>query len=288
MSESESKGSGVAGAAAEIIKAVPVYQDALQPAAKQVGLALEVAGRTVNLALAPVRALVWGGEKLEEFLQKKVGGKLSAARTPEAEIITPRINVVAPAIEALRFTGDEVDLQEMYANLIATAMDKRVAQRVLPFFVEIVRQLTSDEARILRHLAANPKRAVPIVHLRRENAKHDRGRTIARNLTLVGYDAECEFPDLAPTYLDNLARLGLIQLFPEDREYAKRSSYSRLENDPHILATKQKIETENNPKKRIVRFVRSGLDITALGADFIQACVIPYEKRSGPSDPTIG
>lgn len=43
-----------------IVKHVPVYQDLVQPAAKEVGTALQTVAKTVHIALAPVSALVWG------------------------------------------------------------------------------------------------------------------------------------------------------------------------------------------------------------------------------------
>lgn len=41
-----------------LVQAIPIYQDLAQPAVKQVGKALETIGKAINLALAPVGALV--------------------------------------------------------------------------------------------------------------------------------------------------------------------------------------------------------------------------------------
>jgi hypothetical protein len=43
-----------------LVKAIPIYEDAVQPAAKQVGKALETVTKAVNVALAPVGLLIWG------------------------------------------------------------------------------------------------------------------------------------------------------------------------------------------------------------------------------------
>ena len=45
-----------------VAKAVPVYQDVVQPAAQEIGTALQTVAKTVHVALAPVSALVWGWE----------------------------------------------------------------------------------------------------------------------------------------------------------------------------------------------------------------------------------
>ena len=43
-----------------LVKAIPIYQDAVQPAARQIGKSLETVSKTVNIALAPIKSLVWG------------------------------------------------------------------------------------------------------------------------------------------------------------------------------------------------------------------------------------
>lgn len=59
----ESKIRDAADAAKGLLEAAPIYEDALQPAAKQVGKALETVGKAVNVALAPIGALVWGSRR---------------------------------------------------------------------------------------------------------------------------------------------------------------------------------------------------------------------------------
>jgi hypothetical protein len=54
------------------VKAVPVYQDLLQPAVREAGKSLETVTKAVNLALAPLRLLVLTGEQLEEYLVRRI------------------------------------------------------------------------------------------------------------------------------------------------------------------------------------------------------------------------
>src|SRR5207249_1471573 len=76
-----------------------------------------------------------------------------------------KVSIAAPAVEAARFKSEEPDLQEMFANLLATAIDQRVRGRALPAFIEVLKQLTSDEAKLLKKIETGL--AVPIVHIRR-------------------------------------------------------------------------------------------------------------------------
>src|SRR5262245_49924963 len=68
MSEETSKDSNLKtglGAVSDILKEIPVYQDVVQPSAKQIGSALATITKTVNIALAPIKVLVWGYEQIE-------------------------------------------------------------------------------------------------------------------------------------------------------------------------------------------------------------------------------
>jgi len=51
-------------AVGELVDKVPVYQDAVQPAAKEIGKGLKVVARAVNAALVPVEGLIWGVEQI--------------------------------------------------------------------------------------------------------------------------------------------------------------------------------------------------------------------------------
>ena len=80
--------------------AVPLYQDAIQPSVEEVG---DVLKRAVRLALLPARGLLWSFERIEEFVYTEVSERLK--KVPEEELVEPALNVVGPALEALRFTG---------------------------------------------------------------------------------------------------------------------------------------------------------------------------------------
>ncbi|MEJ7740447.1 MAG: hypothetical protein WKF97_23765 [Chitinophagaceae bacterium] len=63
-------------AATGLVKAIPVYQDAIQPSAKQIGKSLETVAKLVNIALAPIKAVVWGYEQIEQFITNRVAENL--------------------------------------------------------------------------------------------------------------------------------------------------------------------------------------------------------------------
>jgi hypothetical protein len=271
--------SGMAKAVEEI--GAPFYRDAIAPSAKPFGSALETIVRGINAALLPLRGFAWGVERLEEFVTSSVDPKLRMI--PPDKRRPPNPNIITPALIAVRFTEEEPDVQEMFAKLIASSTDERVADRAHPAFVEIIKQLTSDEAKLL--LAIGPGRRVPLLHMERhqydEKGDHLGGYAVRKNLSRFGYTAGCKHPEQIATYINNLVRLGLLErlavnTFYNDAEHL----YREIENDPNVVTLKAVFEEQG--KYRVI-FIRSGTEIMPLGQDFYKVCVQPYEERAKPS-----
>ncbi len=258
-----------------IVEAVPVYEDAVQPAAKELGKGLETVAKTINVCLAPLRGLVWGWDRIEGFLHGTVAEKLS--ETPTKEIIEPKPHVAGPAIEALRFTGYEESLRDLYANLLAASMDARTAFMAHPSFVEIIKQLTPDEARLLEYFSTVD--SLPVIDI---NSGYEDGsmgfNVVAVNMSLFGRDANCEHAHLTPSYIDNLSRLGLV-IIPPDRSYAGDDAYEELENYPSVIEIKRQIDSEEG---RVSKIERNFVRITELGEQFINACVVDHRELQQP------
>ena len=234
----ENKIRDAADAVKGIIKEVPVYQDALQPAAKEVGLALQTVSKAIHVALAPVSVLVWGYEELKNFLSSKLAEKLSS--TPIEEIQTPAVNVAAPTLAALRYSGYEDDLREMYANLLAASMDKTTGAFAHPSFVEIIKQMTPDEAKLMRLFAQ--VKPFPVIDLVRTFEAKEGSQCVLRHFSLLGHEADCANPDQTPSYIDNLCRLGLIEL-PAYAWYANQGVYDVLERHDAIVKLRSDIQS---------------------------------------------
>ncbi|HGY2543177.1 MULTISPECIES: DUF4393 domain-containing protein [Enterobacteriaceae] len=265
-----SKVADVANAVAAVAKEVPIYQDALQPAAQEIGKALGTVAKLVNVALAPVSGLVWGYEQIREFTATKVAEKLKDV--PPEKIVTPSPNVAGPAIEALRYTGHEESLSEMYASLLATAMNEDTIQKAHPAFVDIIKQLTPDEAKIVRGFTASHT-INPLISIKASSPNKtisDGHQIVLRNFSQIGQRAGCEHIHLVPAYLDNLVRMGLCEI-PEGMAYSSDTWYSPLINHPEILS---KIE-EMRHFNRQIEIKKSVLTITDFGRQFALACCPP-------------
>lgn len=289
---------GIINAVTGLAKDVPIYQDAIQPAAKEIGQALgkvakeetgkaigtvaKEAGKalvtvakTVNVALAPFKVLVWGYEQIEVFVSSRVADKLQ--NTPKEEIVTPKLNVAGPALESLRYAGHEESLRELYANLLAASMDSLTSIEAHPGFVEILKQITPDEAKILKLFV--DKRPFPLLDVRKEFTEVSKGwQNVLTSFSTLGEEAGCENASFTPSYLDNLSRLGLIEL-PQDCSYTAPNVYDHLENHPTVIVHKKKLENSPNLKFNIKRRVA---EATHLGRQFINICVVDHAAKRSP------
>ncbi len=271
----EGNAEGTINAVTGLAKAVPVYDDAIQPAAKELGKTLETVVKTVNVAIAPLRMLVWGYEKVEEFVSTRVSEKLK--NTPDEEIISPKPNVAGPALESLRYTGYDESLRELYANLLAASMDSMTSRGAHPAFSEILKQITPDEAKLLNLFAL--LRTFPLLDVRQEAIGPNKGgRDVLKFFSTLGEEAGCENSNVTPSYLDNLSRLGLI-IVPTFLEYTAPNVYDHLENHPTVKSIKEQIEKLPNQKCTINR--RSA-QVTQLGRQFISICVIDHASKRLP------
>jgi hypothetical protein len=273
MADEESGGmvKGTLEAATGLVKAVPIYEDAIQPVAKQVGKSLETVGKLVNVALAPVGLLVWGYDQCEGFIKTKVADRLK--NTPPEDIITPKPNVAGPAIEALRYTGHEESLSDMYANLLAAAMDKRTAAGAHPAFVEMIKQLTPDEAKLISLFLEH--RPLQLISVHAENKEGVGGITLAHNLSLFGEQANLEVKLLVPSYLDNLARLGLI-VIESNSTYTVPHIYDELESSDLV---QRYVAEANAQPDRSSNLVRGYVRPTNLGYQFGKVCVFDHSTQ---------
>lgn len=264
---------GVAKAAAEIVKAVPVYDDALKPVAKEVGKALGTLGGVINIALSPLAAMVYGFEVIKEQLTTRLEARLT--HTPPENIVAPPLQLVGPLIEKYKYVHDSEELSQMFVNLLANSMDKDTAQKAHPSFVNIISELSPDEARLLKTISTEsilPKLDITLNHKTPEN--RDAGHTyISENFTHLGTKAKLQYPDLTSSYLSNLERLNIIScpvgMIAES--YTEKTHYKSLREDSLVTNLQEKYKKEGKEVELHEGIIR----ITDYGKLFIDAVLAP-------------
>ena len=188
---------------------------------------------------------------------------------PEEHRTEPRLMIAGPTIHAMKYAGSEPELRELFANLLASSMDARIAYTAHPAFVEIIKQLGPDEAKILRSVATTgPSVGVAVVTVYQiDPAKpgHAETKLLAPH-SLIADVAGCGHPELVSPYLNNLCRLGLGEI-PGWKSLSDRSLY-----DPIMKASKI-LDLQNDFTGRL-RIEQQVFQTTPYGEQFITACVI--------------
>jgi len=270
MSDSVSDG---LNAAANLAKAVPIYDDALKPLAIETGKALGTAGRVVNACLAPIRGAVWGAEKIEDWLNEKVASKLEG--TPEEKIVSPDLIIAGPTIEALKFRGANGELSEMFANLLASSMTKGERELSHPSFVEKIKMLNSLDARLFAFISKEvnvPTLEVLVKYGGRPG--HSRVfKCLNSDLFEVLRETHSEFSrpaELILASIENLSGLGLITYSAElwlTSENAQKK-YEAMKEHPLIKTLYDNFPTGPQFDNSVKSYGKSMIQITQVGKDF--------------------
>lgn len=188
-----------------------------------------------------------------------------------------------PLLEAAGNVEDPT-LQEMWARLISSGVKDDTSQH--PTFIEILRQLTPDEAKIVARMSMGQN--FPLVTVSRlvidplVPQKRSTTAWVLRNFTLLPYQAACDRPDLGPVYIENLLRLG-IGISPEQNGGRLsvtqfKDPYGPLVEHPKIVEICEKIKAETGEKPAIHRGV---IRVTTLGRAFMKACIAQEKKAEG-------
>lgn len=235
-------------------------------------------GAMAMMAMAPLRNLPEVATRVPGTL-RDLGERMTAI--PGARRRAPAISFAAQALAGSVRYGST--LRERYLNLLAASMDSNKAARVHPAFLEVLRQLTADEARIISQFQHDGP--YPIVTVGARYKFGERLSTELRNFTLLGTQAGCEYPERASLYIDNLCRLGLVELRPT-RVADDTRSFRALEEHPEVKAAVTRIESRapalessqsSHPQPgdddRVVAEIRrQALYVTAFGRQFYEAC----------------
>lgn len=197
--------------AKELARQLPVkavYDDALAPPARQAGqLATDIV-KTIQLALAPLQFLAAYQDRLRGFIDKSV------RRVPEEKRVSPAPQILGPIIEGIRYEPEDTPIDEMFSQLLTCSIDADRVNEAHPAFAAIIRQLVSDEARILARLADGPRTQI-------WTRDWDTERRLFGPSSIEIDDLprdDLRFGENVPLYIDHLSQLGLAGIFQEGNQ----------------------------------------------------------------------
>lgn len=242
------------------------YDDLAHPAAQATGQILSFIPRTIRLWFGKWENWIINGEHTIQKTQLLLNEKLKDI--PEEKIVEPEPYVAIPAIQQLSYSFDSEELRELYANLLASSMNVDTKYDVHPAFVDIIKQLTPDEAKLLKILPRTSISYEPLIDLQL-NMGAKRGHfAMLRNYTNIG-EGVCDVPENICSYIDNLDRLKLIRVL-DDIHVMESEKYVPIETNEFLVSIKNKLSIVDG---RTVTIKRKSFYVTEFGLSFINTCV---------------
>ncbi len=255
----------------DVVKEVAkdAYEDMGRPIAKPTGELVGLVPRAIKAALAPLEKWILAREFNVAETRKLLEEKLKDI--PPENITSPEPYVAVPALQYISYCMDNHELRNMYASLLAASMNERAKNGVHPSFVEVIKQLSPDEAKILSYMTKC--KALPTISVRFENEKGE-GIPFINDFSNVDEIVGCERKHETGKYFDNLERLGLIKRAPSYSVLTTESRYQPLIEDEFIKSAEAAKEIVShiieNPKFKIVK---SFVSISDYGRAFCIVCL---------------
>ncbi|MGE7922362.1 DUF4393 domain-containing protein [Viridibacillus arvi] len=188
-------------------------------------------------------------------------------RISEDNLREPEMYILGPAIEASKYYIASEELREMFANLIASSVDSRADGIVHPSFVEIIKQLSSLDASILKNFTAISKFPIVRINLTKENSAY---QLIYENI--LDYTESDKFESYISS-ISNIQRLGLIDI-NYTISLAEPTNYEFVEKHPAYLKAKGLLQEKEYQSYQTCDFDEGVTKLTPLGKNFVLACCI--------------
>lgn len=244
-----------------------VYKHGISPAVQPIGIMLSYLPRTIRLAFTKWEKWIVNGEESLRITGELLKVKLKDI--PEEKICEPEPYVAIPAIQQLCYCQDSDELRNMYANLLASSMNVDTKWKVHPSFTDIIKQLTPDEAKLLKQLPPNKMIYHPLIDVQLHKKSQGGYNTLISNFTNWGLNV-IDIKGNICSYIENLERLKLIEI-PADASLSTKELYIPLKEHP-ILKSSVAPSYYLPDSSHTVDYKYKLFNITNFGISFVNTC----------------
>ena len=245
-----------------------LYKDVASPSIQPIGTILSYLPRTIRLAFSRWEKWIINGEESLKLTGELLREKLK--KIPEEKLCEPEPYVAIPAIQQLGYCENSDTLRELYANLLASSMSIDTKWTVHPSFVDIIKQLNPDEAKLLKALPSCIVASHPLinVYLKNKQGEQTQGNiSLVSNFTTVGLDVIENQVNIC-SYIDNLERLKLIEI-PALSSLSDKTIYNPL-REHFILKNIISRSNVTNVFDFDIEYINKFFHLTNYGTNFIQ------------------
>lgn len=182
-------------------------------------------------------------------------------KIPDEFKTEPSAYIALKTIQELNYSLDEEHLKKMFQNILISDMDSRNKANVLPGHIEIIKQLSKDDAEMLQFFKNNKLTTAPIIKLK--YTFEDGGFIYpTENINLIHNEKDIVLDSIV---LDNLCKQRLIELNFNEHMY-NEDIYEKVFREI-------KLKTHLPPKFKELDYSKGLLKITDYGKNFIDICL---------------
>lgn len=182
--------------------------------------------------------------------------------------VEPSSYIALKGVNELNYALEEEHLKEMFVNLLISDMDSRKQSKVLPTYIEIIKQLNKDDAKFLKLLYENDNNICTIslkLHTKDQEGYSELDNYIIYNFKNENGTTGFSSLKLNPLITDNLLMHGLIQI-----DYTMYYPTCDIQYKTLFDSVKNKYKIEQNSS---LSYEKGIIRLTNLGLNFIDICL---------------
>lgn len=186
---------------------------------------------------------------------------------PEDKIVNVVPEIGVPIAEKLAYVHDD-HLAEMYTKLLATASNVDTQGNAHPSFVNVINNLSPDEAQLLEYFVMHD--AAPCCWAQAVIPSSGSHSILGGPFLPDELTSSLVFPENVNAYLDNLDGLGLLNI-RHDAWLSDPAIYVPIESQ-HRERLSQLMQNKLEFMDRTLNFQKGAVERTGFGMKFILAC----------------
>ena len=224
--------------------------------------------RAINAALSPLEKWILYREYSLAETKKLLEKKLQNISIDK--IITPPSYIAVPALQAISYCMDDEQLRDMYAELLANAMNSDCVDNVHPTYAEIIKQMSPFDAVVFKRLIN--MLVIPCIGISYQNK---RTKAVYPIHDIVAFADLEQYPLVATQIsLENLERLKLIDI-QHNSKYNNEEPYEQLKHSVQNVVHKFMSDNEKEFDRNTYEVVYSEyvILIRGFGQFFARACL---------------
>lgn len=244
------------------------YKDGVSGPVKEIGkFSTNLLGFINNTLMLPIQLYNILAEREIKKIKETIENGIS--KIPEDKLISPKINVIGPAVEALKYNLDEKELKDMFTNLLIKSCNIDYSDKVLPAYVEIIKQLSKLDVLFLSNIYKDKKFDYKYI-LNPYASYIENGNKVKKEYNLYFLDiidlTESSISNIMLS-VDNLIRLNLINITFID-SISDKSGYNLIFNKYLYL-----IENDIKQDNITIKYDEGILKLTDLGSNMLDICI---------------